>query len=98
MRLSPIEHPHKPRLMARDYARTAAARHRKYPGYRLWPSARDSQLAEQMAKFLALGEQIFDIARVRRHLKRDPGHRNPIALQALDLMRVIGQQTHLTDA
>src|ERR1700684_3439179 len=51
-----------------------------------------------MPEFFLLGAQIPDIAGMRLDFERHPRDRNAIAPEALNLVRIVGEQAHLADA
>src|ERR1700683_2207354 len=53
---------------------------------------------EEMPAFFLLGAQIPDIAGMRLDVERHPRDRNAIAPEALNLVRIVGEQAHLADA
>src|SRR3989442_1679797 len=56
------------------------------------------ELGEQVAEFLFLGPQILDIAVMRRYLERHARDVHAVALEALELVRIVGQQAHFADS
>ena len=50
-----------------------------------------------MPEFFLLGAQVSDIAVVRRDFERHARDVDPVAAEALDLVRIVGQQPHLAD-
>src|SRR5271163_3559062 len=61
-------------------------------------SSNDLELREQMPEFFLLGSQIVDISNVRRHFQRYSRNRHAVTLKALDLVRIVGQQTDFANA
>src|SRR6266852_3696784 len=61
-------------------------------------SACNLELREQMTEFFLLGSQVIDITDVRRDFERHPRDFHAVALQAFDLVRIVGQKPHFTDS